>query len=209
MAAAVLKSYALRAGPQLLPRLRARLDDVPRIALDRVDRHIDAVQSEIDAMLRSAAASPASTPAWRASQIDAAFFVEPGCPDYAYLQLAGPESDDTYYFSERARFGLSYQGPGLTYLGHEHAAVELYTVLDGESRTSWWTDRAPAWEERAHSFHEAHETHAMSTCTCTSTGGGLYFWSWTGDLTLDILPSADNVQEVLKRGRPARDKFEL
>lgn len=114
--------------------------------------------------------------------------------DYAYVQLAGPEGP---LISNTVRFGLSYQGPGLSYLGHHHTAQELYVVMEGQSL--WWTDSAPQWSEQTVSFHMTGENHAMRT----QENSALFFWSWTGDLTMDVKLSANAVQDRLL-SHPAR-----
>ena len=111
--------------------------------------------------------------------------------DYAYVQLAGPDGP---LYSPTVRFGLSYQGPGLSYLGHHHLAQELYVVLEGQSQ--WWTDSTPTWVDQVVSFHAPSENHAMRT----KDEPALYFWSWTGDLTMDVHLSTNEVQDKIVTG---------
>jgi hypothetical protein len=109
--------------------------------------------------------------------------------DYAFVQLVGPDGP---YFNNNVRFGISYQGAGLSYLGHHHVAQELYVVLGGSSL--WWTDSQPSYASRNVSFHRSNEHHAMIT---PADEPALFFWSWTGDLELDIKHSPEDIQAKL------------
>lgn len=110
--------------------------------------------------------------------------------DYSYTKLLGPDGP---HFHDTVRCGISYQGPGLLYKGHRHVAQELYFVLEpdqgaiggkgGGGGVLWLTGRTPAWEERNMSWHLTNEHHAMAT---SAESGALFFWSWTGEMTLDI-----------------------
>eukprot|EP00439_Symbiodinium_sp_Y106_P077597 s337_g16.t1 len=97
--------------------------------------------------------------------------------DYGFIQLAGPDGP---LFAEEVRFGLAYQGEQLHYLEHHHVAKELYVVLQGS--TDWWAADHPVWEERSWSWHRSDVDHAM----ITNEKPALQFWSWTGDLELDV-----------------------
>ena len=109
--------------------------------------------------------------------------------DYAFVQLVGPNGP---YVNDQVRLGVSYQGPGLSYLGHHHVAQELYVVLGGSSL--WWTDSEPQFVFRNVSFHASNAHHAMST---PASEPGLFFWSWTGDVELEIKHSPPDIQEQL------------
>ena len=185
--------------PSLLLRLRDSLKTVPDISVE-VKQHIDIVKAEIDRMLLEKNGLDKSK--LKVSTITNDFFLEKkdSYPDYGYLQIAAPETTESIFQSKKVRFGLSYQGQNLTYLGHYHKAKELYIVLDNSTRTmkamSWWTDTYPKWTERNYSFHGENENHAMSTQN-TNNSGTLFFWSWTGDLVLDVKHSSKDVQNHL------------
>ena len=202
MKAAKTLSNASSNLPALFKRLQLSFKSVPR-ASKGLNQHIDLVSSEIDRI--SNANQP--VPNFEIEEITKNFFIEQNkLPDYAFMQLTAPDSESTFV-SDKVRFGLSYQGPNLTYLGHYHKAKELYIVLD-TNNCEWWQDSSPKWKERNYSFHEQDENHAMSTNTYNNINlgmnvGTLFFWSWTGDLTLDVKYSYEDVQKELSRENQA------
>ena len=226
-AALVLKQLS-RNMPSLLEQLHSalnhtRLDTtIPSSKLRGIQSHASVVRDEIKRIQTQQLHSV--QPNFQVTEIDPNFFVETstpaaGVPDYAFLQIAGPPEKEgkgtstppSFFSSSTTRFGVSMQGSDLSYHGHHHHAQELYVVLNGHGGVSWWTDSSPMWEYRDYSFHLSNENHAMSTvvpksssgCTDASSNGTLFFWSWTGDLTLDIKHSEEVVQVELKRELPS------
>jgi len=108
--------------------------------------------------------------------------------DYGFVELLGPDGPHKH---GSVRLGVSCQGPALLYQGHHHTAQELYIVLRGKSH--WWTDSIPAWVERRVSFHASNEHHAMRT----GEAPALYFWSWVGELALNVKHSSTEIQSKL------------
>lgn len=105
--------------------------------------------------------------------------------DYAFCEIVG---DTGTFYNSNVRLGISWQSEDLVYLGHHHLAQELYFVLEGEC--DWWTDSIPTWETRNQSWHLSNEHHAMKT----GTGPALFFWSWTGELELNVKHSPKEIQ---------------
>lgn len=169
-------------------RLRACLEPLnllfPPSAEDNDDPGLRLHVQQLSCALSDAATSPITgSSSLTVSQINDNFF-EDLCgksvegADYAFAQLLGPEGP---YFHAHVRAGISFQGAGLLYKCHHHEAQELYIVLDGSS--GWWTDRTPEWEVRERSWHIKNEAHAMAT---TANKGALFFWSWTGNIALEV-----------------------
>ena len=220
--------------PSLLEQLHSALNQmnldtsIPSSKLRGIQSHASIVREEIKRIQTQQLHSV--QPNFQVTEIDPNFFIETTkpsneIPDYAFLQIAGPlpenEEKETssstgrasFFPSSTTRFGVSMQGPNLSYHGHHHHAQELYIVLNGHAK--WWTDTTPLWEYRNYSFHLSNENHAMSTVVqqnstgssgcndASSSNGTLFFWSWTGDLTLDIKHSKELVQIELKRELPS------
>ena len=199
--------------PMLLSKLLDSLNNVPHSCSSsssfssiELNDHVQLVKNEIKNILNDIHHKTISIPTMNVSTIANRFFLEKNeHPDYAYMQIAGPKERGTtekynIIVSNRVRFGLSYQGKNLTYLGHHHDAKELYIVLDANTinnkSMAWWTDNHPRWDFRNYSFHQSNENHAMSTNN-TNNNGSLFFWSWTGDLTLEVKHSTDTIQNIL------------
>ena len=181
--------------PSLLLRLRDSLKTVPDISVE--EQHIDIVKAEIDRMLLEKNGLDKSK--LKVSTITNDFSLKKdSCRLWLFTVLHLKLLK--VFFNQKSSFCLSYQGQNLTYLGHYHKAKELYIVLDNSTRTmkamSWWTDTYPKWTERNYSFHGENENHAMSTQN-TNNSGTLFFWSWTGDLVLDVKHSSKDVQNHL------------
>ena len=179
--------------PDVLARFRSCLSLVPPDAANEAHDHAARILGELSQFDSGDKRNAKHT----FHAIDDAFFNDNAGgvvknADYAYTELVGPTGSMHYH--EKIRAGLSCQGAGLTYLGHQHAARELYFVLEGTS--SWWTDTVPQWEARTISFHQSWENHAMRT----GLAGGhcIYFWSWTGeDIDMEVDHSLPDVQARL------------
>lgn len=215
--------------PLLLEQLHSALNQmtldtsIPTSKLRGIQSHASIVREEIQRIQTQQL--HLVQPNFQVTEIDPNFFIETTkpsneMPDYAFLQIAGPfpETSSTghasFFPSSTTRFGVSMQGPNLSYHGHHHHAQELYIILNGNAK--WWTDLLPFWEYRNYSFHLSNENHAMSTVVqknsstgssgcidASSSNGTLFFWSWTGDLTLDIKHSKELVQMEIKRELPS------
>jgi hypothetical protein len=169
--------------PNVFAVLGAYLNSLPEDASPELREHAGKVLQAINAVKLD------PQTAFEFNAIDDAFFEDTVEADYGFVQLMGPNGP---YRHDSVRCGLSFQAPGLSYKGHHHVAQELYFVLRGSSL--WWTDSAPAWEERECSFHHPNEHHAMRTADAPA----LYFWSWTGDTTMEIKHSpSDHLQAKL------------
>ena len=92
----------------------------------------------------------------------------------AWTEIVGP---GRYWHSDHVCLGLTLIAPGHHYPEHHHPAVELYTLVTGES--DWTLDglttrRGPG----ARILHESGAIHAMR-----SLGSPLLaLYSWTGDV---------------------------
>ena len=201
--------------PGLLNRLSVSLKTMPAWQMAqpssdkraRIDLHRDQVHSSITEILSSSSsdctkageregekegACWAALPELQVTEIDSSFFDgSPEDAEYAFMQLAGPDCGEACFWTPSVRFGVAWQGPELSYLGHHHTAQELYIVLNGTS--SWRTGSIPEWQERDHSFHMSDEHHAMRT----NAEAALFFWSWTGNLELQIGHSPAEINSQL------------
>jgi hypothetical protein len=176
--------------PDLFDNLRAALDSVPDDASSELQDHAKQTRSALATVYAE------NKLAFEVSGIDDSFLTDllgnvvhgAGTAGYAFCEILGP---DGAYYHESSRLGISYQAPGLAYRAHHHVAQELYFVLRGSSL--WWTDSVPQWEERKCSFHRNSEHHAMRT----EDEPALYFWSWTGDIGMDVKHSSADIQAKL------------
>jgi len=77
---------------------------------------------------------------------------------YCYIELFGP---DGMFISHQCRGFIGYWGAGLIYPMHQHAAEEIYLVLEG-SVTFEGQDHAPILYRKGQTrHHSAYEPHAM------------------------------------------------
>ncbi len=124
--------------------------------------------------LRAALESCASRLPWTAGNLPKS----PGVVDaYAFIEILGP---DGIWFSDRLRFGLYLQAPGVFYPPHDHEAEEFYYVLAGDAE---WQRNGQAFASRppgALIHHAPRDRHAMKT----GNGPLLAMWMWTGDIDM-------------------------
>jgi hypothetical protein len=188
LAAALVDAYAPKGGEServrqeityVLEHARAALKNAPNIrSFDRhsIVRHLTQTLSatRATAPILAAALEPVAVKLhWRY-----AYEPRPDAPGLenamAWTEIVGP---GRYWHSDHACLGLTLIAPGHFYPAHHHPAVELYTLVTGES--DWTlegitTRRLPG--ERI--LHESHAVHAMRSLATPL----LAIYSWTGDV---------------------------
>lgn len=93
----------------------------------------------------------------------------------AVTELIGP---DGLFPAENVRIGLLIQREGFQYPLHQHAAEEMYFVLQGTAK--WALDDCPPIERAAGSFvhHQSHQPHGIETLQDPLCA----LWGWAGDV---------------------------
>jgi len=93
----------------------------------------------------------------------------------AVTEIVGP---DGMFNNPQLRFGLLLQDPNITYAKHQHAAEELYFVLNGMA--SWSVDDDKPIDRAAGEFihHAENQPHQM----ITTSHPMLAMWAWLGDI---------------------------
>jgi dimethylpropiothetin dethiomethylase len=92
------------------------------------------------------------------------------------VEIVGP---DGMIFDERCRFGLLLQDSETYYPKHQHAAEELYFILNGAAKRIVDNQAPELNGAGAFIHHKPHQPHAM----LTESKPVLTMWGWVGDIT--------------------------
>ncbi|MEH6458138.1 MAG: dimethylsulfonioproprionate lyase family protein, partial [Cocleimonas sp.] len=94
------------------------------------------------------------------------------------VEIIGPSG---MIIDQRFRFGLLLQDPQIHYAKHQHAAEELYLVLNGEA--AWSVDDNEIITRDVGEFihHAENQPHQMET----NNEPLLAMWAWLGDINAE------------------------
>lgn len=93
----------------------------------------------------------------------------------AVVEIIGPSG---MIEDPRFRFGLLLQDPEVLYAKHQHAAEELYLVLNGKAAWSVDDNKARPREVGEFIYHAENQPHQMKT----NDEPLLAMWAWLGDI---------------------------
>jgi len=96
----------------------------------------------------------------------------------AVVEIIGPSG---MIIDKRFRFGLLLQDPQIHYAKHQHAAEELYLVLNGEAAWSIDDNEMITREVGEFIHHAENQPHQMKT----NNESLFAMWAWLGDISAD------------------------